>query len=75
MKKEIEEDAIEMENKIKEQLKLLDTKQGLLLYHYYVLGNSIKYIAKQVLHHEEKYTYRLKKEALDEFDKYHEKKG
>ena len=75
LKKEIEEDAIETEKEIKEQLKLLETKQGILLYHYYVVGSSIKYIAKQVLHYDEKYTYKLKDKALDEFDRYHEKKG
>lgn len=74
LKKEIEEDAIEKEKQIKEQLKKLDAKQGLLLYHHYILGSSIKYIAKEVLHNEVKYTYALKDKALNEFDKIHEKK-
>ncbi len=75
LKNEVRKEALDMENKIKEQLKLLKPKHGLLLYHYYILGHSIKYIAKEVLHYEVKYTYTLKDDALDEFDRYHEKKG
>lgn len=69
LKKQIKNDAIDMEEKIKNQLNLLEPKHGLLLYHYYILGDSIKYIAKEVLHYREKYVYDLKQEALDEFDK------
>ena len=69
LKKEIETDAIEKEKEIKEQLKLLDEKQGLLLYHHYIIGNSIKYIAKEIIHNEKKYTYKLRDKALEEFDK------
>lgn len=75
LKNEINTKTLEMENKIKEQLELLKPKHGLLLYHYYILGHSIKYIAKEVLHYEVKYTYTLKDDALDEFDRIHEKKG
>lgn len=75
LKNQLNKETLESENKIKEQLELLDAKHGLLLYHHYILGNSIKYIAKEVLHYEVKYTYTLKDEALDEFDSYHEKKG
>lgn len=73
LKNEVRKEALDMESKIKEQLKLLNPKHGLLLYHYYILGHSIKYIAKEVLHYEVKYTYTLKDEALDEFDKIGEK--
>ena len=69
LKKEIETDAIEKEKEIKEQLKLLDEKHGLLLYHHYIIGNSIKYIAKEIIHNEKKYTYKLRDKALEEFDK------
>ena len=58
-----------MENKIKEQLNLLEPKYGLLLYHHYILGNSIKYIAKHVVFNEVKYTYKLRDKALEEFNK------
>lgn len=69
LRKQIEQDAIEMENKIKEQLNLLEPKYGLLLYHHYILGHSIKYIAKNVVYNEVKYTYKLRDKALIEFDK------
>lgn len=69
LRKQIEQDAIEMENKIKEQLNLLEPKYGLLLYHHYILGHSIKYIAKNVVYNEVKYTYKLRDKALEEFDK------
>lgn len=76
LKTEIENNAIDMENKIKEELNKLEPKYGLLLYHHYILGDSIKYIAKEVLHNEVKYTYKLRDKALDEFDKLkREKKG
>ena len=75
LKEEIRNSTIEMENKIKNQLELLEPKYGLLLYHHYILGNSIKYIAKEILHYKEKYVYDLKKEALDKFDEVQEKKG
>ena len=73
LKKEIEENAINMETEIKEKLKQLEPKHGLLLYHHYILGDSIKYIAKEILHNEKKYTYKLKDKALEEFDKLEEK--
>lgn len=72
---EIENSAIEEESKINEQLKRLEPKYALLLYNHYILGKSIKYIAREVIHNEIKYTYTLKEKALDEFDKFHEKKG
>lgn len=75
LKTEIENNAIDMENKIKEELEQLEPKHGLLLYHHYILGDSIKYIAKEVLHYREKYMYDLKQEALEEFEKVQEKKG
>ena len=69
LKTEIENNAIDMENKIKEELEQLEPKHGLLLYHHYILGDSIKYIAKEVLYTEVKYTYKLRDKALEEFDK------
>lgn len=75
LKTEIENNAIDMENKIKEELNKLEPKYGLLLYHHYILGDSIKYIAKEILHYREKYVYDLKKEALEKFDELQEKKG
>ena len=72
---EIKNSTIALEGKIKRQLEKLDPKYGLLLYNHYILGYSIKKIAREILHHELKYTYTLKDKALDEFDKYHEKKG
>ena len=69
LEKEIENTALEEENKIKEQLEKLEPKYGLLLYNHYILGNSIKHIAREVIHNENKYTYFLKDKALDEFDK------
>ena len=75
VKKDIEQESIRVEEELKEQLSLLEPKYGLLLYHHYILGDSIKYIAKEVLHYKEKYVYDLKKEALDEFEKVQEKKG
>jgi len=76
LKEDIENKAIEMENKLKDELNQLEPKYGLLLYHHYILGDSIKYIAKEVLHNEVKYTYKLRDKALDEFDKLkREKKG
>lgn len=75
LKTEIENNAIDMENKIKEELNQLEPKYGLLLYHHYILGDSIKYIAKEILHYKEKYVYDLKKEALEKFDELQEKKG
>lgn len=75
LKEDIENKAIEMENKLKDELNQLEPKYGLLLYHHYILGDSIKYIAKEVLHYREKYVYDLKKEALEKFDELQEKKG
>lgn len=75
LKTEIENNAIDMEKKIKEELNKLEPKYGLLLYHHYILGDSIKYIAKEILHYREKYVYDLKKEALEKFDELQEKKG
>lgn len=69
LKKDIENKTIETENKLKEELNKLEPKYGLLLYHHYILGDSIKYIAKEVLYNEVKYTYRLRDKALEEFDK------
>lgn len=66
---EVRNETMKTETKIKEQLENLEPKYGLLLYHHYILGNSIKYIAKEVLHYREKYVYDLKKEALNLFDK------
>jgi hypothetical protein len=75
LKDEIENKAINMEINLKEQLNELSDKKGLLLYHHYILGDSIKDIAKKVIYNDVKYTYTLKDEALKEFDKIHEKKG
>ena len=72
---QIRNTTMEMETKIKVQLELLEPKYGLLLYHHFILGYSIKKIARDVLHYDIKYTYKLKDKALEEFDKYHEKKG
>lgn len=69
LKKDIEDKALEMEKELKEELNKLEPKYGLLLYHHYILGDSIKYIAKEILHYKEKYVYDLKKEALEEFEK------
>ena len=69
LESQIENAAIEEENRITNQLKQLEPKYGLILYNYYLLGKSIKYIAKEVIFNEVKYTYILKDRALDEFDK------
>ena len=71
MQKELEE----VEAQAIKQLEQLQPKHGLLLYHYYILGDSMKYIAREVIHYGQKYIYDLKKEALEEFDKIQEKKG
>ena len=71
---EVRKSTIDMENDIKRQLELLEPKYGLLLYNHYILGYSLKKIAREVLHYEIKYIYKLKDKALDEFDKHHEKK-
>lgn len=70
---ETKNETIKKEYEIKEQLNKLDDKYGLLLYHHYILGDSIKYIAKEILHNEVKYTYRLRDKALEEFDKLNQK--
>lgn len=75
LEEQIRNTTTEMEGKIKAQLELLEPKYGLLLYHHFILGYSIKKIAREVLHYDIKYTYTLKDKALEEFDKYHEKKG
>lgn len=76
LKDEIEMNIIEKENELKEELNQLEPKYGLLLYHHYILGDSIKYIAKEILHNEVKYTYKLRDKALNEFDRIkREKKG
>lgn len=69
LKRDLKKELLDKEQKIKQQLNKLNSKHGLLLYHYYILGHSIKYIAKEVLYYREKYVYDLKQEALDEFDK------
>lgn len=69
LEKEIEDETVEQESKIKEKLEKLESKYGLLLYHHYILGDSIKYIAREVLHYGEKYVYELKQEALEKFSK------
>ena len=71
MQKELEE----VEAQAIKQLEQLQPKHGLLLYHYYILGDSMKYIAREVIHYGQKYIYDLKKEALKEFDNVQEKKG
>lgn len=73
LEKEIENEVINEENRIKEQLDKLEPKHGLLLYNHYILGNSIRYIAREVLHYREKYVYDLKKEALNKFEEVREK--
>ena len=72
---QIRNTTMEMEGKIKAQLELLEPKYGLLLYHHFILGYSINKIARDVLHYDIKYTYKLKEQALKEFDSIHEKKG
>ena len=72
---QIRNTTMDMESKIKAQLELLEPKYRLLLYHHFILGYSIKKIAREVLHYDIKYTYTLKDKALEEFDKYHEKNG
>jgi hypothetical protein len=66
---QIKRETVELENRLKEQLSLLESKYGLLLYHHYILGDSIKYIAEKILYNETKYTYKLRDKALEEFDK------
>lgn len=65
---DIRNSTVEMENKVNKELEKLEPKYGLLLYHHYIIGDSIKYIAKDILHYREKYVYELKQEALDRFD-------
>jgi len=67
--KEIESETGNQEPEIRKQLDKLDSKSGLILYHYYVLGDSMNYIAREVIHNEKKYTYKLRDQALKEFDK------
>lgn len=69
IKKDIEIEAIKTEEKIKDQLSKLEPKHGLILYHHYIVGDSIKYIAEKVIHNEVKYTYKLRDRALEEYDK------
>ncbi len=69
LKREIEDEALREEERLKERLELLKPKYGLLLYHHYILGDSIKYIAKEIIHNEEKYTYKLRDRALEELEK------
>lgn len=75
MRNSIQKESEKMEAKLQEQLEKLQPRHGLLLYHYYILGDSMKYIAREVIHNELKYTYKLKDEALEKFDSFHEKKG
>ena len=75
MRNSIQKESEKMETKLQEQLEQLQPRHGLLLYHYYILGDSMDYIAKKVIHYGKKYAYDLKKEALDEFDRVQEKKG
>ena len=75
MRNSIQKESEKMETKLQEQLEQLQPRHGLLLYHYYILGDSMKYIAREVIHNELKYTYKLKDEALEKFDSFHEKKG
>ena len=75
MRNSIQKESEKMETKLQEQLEKLQPRHGLLLYHYYILGDSMKYISREVIHNELKYTYKLKDEALEKFDEVHEKKG
>ena len=75
MRDSIQKEFELMETKLQNQLEQLQPRHGLLLYHYYILGDSMKYISREIVHTELKYTYKLKDEALQEFDKLHEKKG
>ena len=78
LKREVETTVLDKEAEIQKQLQLLEPTKGLILYHYYIVGDSIKYIAEKVIHYASKYTYDLKKEAEREFDKLNdiqEKKG
>lgn len=69
LKSEIETKIINKEAEIQNQLQLLKPTKGLILYHYYIIGDSIKYIAEKIIHYGTKYTYDLKKAAEKEFDK------
>lgn len=69
LEREVSEETVELERKIKEQLNKLEPRYGLILYHFYIVGDSMKYIAKEIIHNEIKYTYKLKDKALEEFDK------
>ena len=69
IKKDEEDKIIKRETEIQKKLQLLEPKHGLVLYHHFILGDKIKYIAKEVLHYEEKYVYKIKDEALGQFDK------
>ena len=71
-KTQLIEEALNIENKATNQLQeltFINEDYGLILYHFYILGNEMGYIAKEIVHHEKKYTYKLKDEALKEFDK------
>lgn len=69
LEKEIKEATTKVENEINQQIKKLEPKYGLLLYHHYILGESMKHIAQEVIFNDLKYTYKLKEKALEEFDK------
>ena len=68
LKNEVETTVLNKETEIQKQLQLLEPTKGLILYHYYIIGDSVKYIADKVVHYAPKYVYELKKEAENEFD-------
>ena len=70
---EINETTANTENQITEQLLRIKPKYRLILYHHYILGDSIKYIAEKIIYNEEKYTYKLKDKAIEEFEKFSKK--
>lgn len=66
---EIKNETSTEEPSIKMQLDKMTPKYGLILYHYYILGDTMKYIAREIIHNDEKYTYKLREKALEEFNK------
>lgn len=71
-KNQLIEESLKIEDEANNQLQeltFINEDYGLILYHFYILGNEMGYIAKEIVHHEKKYTYKLKDEALKEFDK------
>lgn len=66
---EIKNETSMEEPSIKKQLDKMTPKYGLIIYHHYILGDTMKYIAREIIHNDEKYAYKLRDKALEEFDK------